>query len=320
MSHLTFDNKGLVFHDDTGKSSRLIDFLNPAENQSDLPYVELVRHVQDHLPRLFDNTATGMTRLIIFLRIVARLMRKPQTHNVLHMGQWSPLDEALAKFLPQFNEKNFLWCYAPTRPVEKFDNVNFVFAEVNGGGDYIPQNIFDTIIFPAQQMPTFEVLLAPKDFGAIYFTASRASLPDYLTPFAQIFDLDKNLLVIELELSPMLRRELIRRTPQGQLDDKKAQIQQTVLKVQEVAQKFNALPPQDKNRCLDEYIVELTRTDKILNEIFPQLHSDTIKLNFSMFKEFLIDVRLYTDWQLKARAVEDLNRQIQVLLQDLNHM
>ena len=169
-------------------------------------------------------------------------------------------------------------------------------------------------------MPTFEVLLAPKDFGAIYFIASRTSLPDYLTPFAQMFDLDKNISVTELELSPTLRRELIRRTPQGQLDDKKAQIQQTVLKVRDVAQKFNALPPPYKNRCLDEYIAELTHADKILNEIFPQLHSDTIKLNFSMFKEFLIDVRLYTDWQLKARAVEDLNRQTHILLQDLNHM
>ena len=134
MSHLTFDNKGIVFHDATGKLSRLIDFLNPTENQSDLSQLILVNEIQSHMRRLFDNTVTGMIRIIIFLRIIARLMRKPQTHNVLHIGRWSPLDEALAKFLPQFNGKNFLWCYAPTRPVEKFDNVNFVFAEVNGGG------------------------------------------------------------------------------------------------------------------------------------------------------------------------------------------
>lgn len=145
-------------------------------------------------------------------------------------------------------------------------------------------------------------------------------MPDYLTPTAQTFDLDKNLSVIEIELSPTLKRELLRLTPQGQLEDKKNQIKQTVYRVQEVAKKFNALPPQDKNRCLDEYIAELTRTEKILNEIFPQLHSDTIKLNFNTFKEFLIDLRLYTDWQLKNRAVEDLNRQTQILLQDLNNL
>lgn len=164
------------------------------------------------------------------------------------------------------------------------------------------------------------MLLAPKDFGQIYFVAPKSSLPDYLTPSAQTFDLDKNFSVIEIELSPTLKRELLRRTPQGQLEDKKTQIKQTVYKVQDVAKKFNALPPQDKNRCLDEYIADLTRTEKILNEIFPQLHSDTIKLNFNTFKEFLIDVRLYTDWQLKNRAVEDLNRQTQILMQDLNNL
>lgn len=164
------------------------------------------------------------------------------------------------------------------------------------------------------------MLLAVKDFGAIYFAAPKSSLPDYLTTPAQTFDLDKNFSVIEIELSPTLKRELQSRTPQGQLEDKKNQIRQTVYKVQEVFGRFNELSPQDKNTCLDEYIAELTRTEKILNEIFPQLHSDTIKLNFNMFKEFLIDVRLYTDWQLKNRAVEDLNRQIQILLQDLNNL
>ena len=48
------------------------------------------------------------------------------------------------------------------------------------------------------------------------------------------------------------------------------------------------------------------------------MHSDTIKLNFNMIKEFLIDFRLYDDWQLKSRAAADLNRQIDVLIQDLN--
>ena len=63
---------------------------------------------------------------------------------------------------------------------------------------------------------------------------------------------------------------------------------------------------------------EIIRAEKILNEIFLDLHSDTIKLNFNMIKEFLIDFRLYDDWQLKSRAAADLNRQIDVLIQDLN--
>lgn len=152
----------------------------------------------------------------------------------------------------------------------------------------------------------------------VYFFAPKSSLPDYLTATAQTFDLDKNLSLIELEMSPNLKRDLQRRTPQNQLEDKKNQIRQTVYKLRDVSKKFNELPPQDKDRYLDEYIAEVTRTEKILNEIFPQLHSDTIKLNFNMFKEFLIDVRIYTDWNLKNRAADDLNRQTQILLQDLN--
>lgn len=320
MSYLTFDNKGIIFHDAAAKPHRLINHLNNADNQSDLSQADLINGVQNNLQRLFDNTTEGMVRLIIFLRIVARLMRKPQTHHVLHIGQWSSLDEVLATLLPQFNGKNSLWCYSPTRPVGKFGNVNFIFAEVNGDGHYIPTNTFDTIIFAEPKIPSLEVLLAVKDFGQIYFAAPKSSLPDYLTTPAQMFDLDKNFSVIELELSPTFKQELLRHTPQGQLEDNKDQIKQTVYKMKDVAKKFNTLSPQDKNACLDEYIAELTRTEKILNEIFPQLHSDTIKLNFNMFKEFLIDVRLYTDWQLKNRAVEDLNRQTQILLQDLNNL
>lgn len=161
---------------------------------------------------------------------------------------------------------------------------------------------------------------APKDFGKIYFAAPKSSLPDYLMKSAQIFDLEKNFSVVELELSPTLKREIRRLTPQGQLEEKTTQFKQTIYKMQDVAKKFNELPPQEKNRFLDAYIAELARAEKILNEIFPSLHSDTIKLNFNMFKEFLIDFRLYTDWQLKTRALEDLNRQIPVLLRDLENL
>ena len=68
---------------------------------------------------------------------------------------------------------------------------------------------------------------------------------------------------------------------------------------------------------LDEYISELVLAEKLLNEIFPEIHSDTLKLNLNMFKEFLIDLRLYEDLRMKQLTVEDLNRQIKILAQDL---
>lgn len=139
MSYLTFDNKGIIFHDADDKPRRLINHFNPADNQSDLLQADLINGVQSNLQKLFNGTLDGMTRGIIFLRIVAELIRKPQVHNVLHIGNWSSLDEVLAEILPKFNLKNFLWSYAPMRPLRKFEHVNFIFAEVDGGGILFPK-------------------------------------------------------------------------------------------------------------------------------------------------------------------------------------
>ena len=320
MSYITFKNDGIFLHDAEDKPQKLIDLVTPKENRSDLNQPDTFDAVQNNLQKIFDGSFDSGVSAIIFLRIAARLLLKPQIHNVLHIGNWSPLDEILSNALPRFNPKNFLWSYAPSRPVRKFEHVNFIHAVVIGGGYFIKSNTFDTIIFSEPRLPDAEILLAPKDWGRIYFAASKSVLPDYLADSAQTFDLDKNFSVIELEISPTLRKEIFSRTPQGELEDKKNKIRQTFLKIREVAKKFNELPPPEKNPLLDEYIAELTDAEKILNEIFLELHSDTVKQNFNVFKEFLIDVRLYEDLRLKDRALADLNRQIKILAQDLNNL
>lgn len=317
MSYLTFNSGEIILHDAANQPRSLVEFGNSAANRSDLAQSDLVNEVNGTLQKLFDKTPAGAVNSIIYLRLVAELIRKPQKHDVLHVGQWSPLDDTLAVTLPKFNAQNRLWYYSPVRPVGKFANVNFIFAEAQGEY-FTPENKFGSVIFSEQTLPPLELLFAARDYGKVFFAVPKSSLPDFWTNAAQTFDLEQNISVVELELSPMFKQELRRRSPQGQLDDKKAQIKQTVLKVHEVAKNFNSLPPQEKNTCLDEYIAEVTRAEKILNEIFIEVHSDTIKLNFNMFKEFLIDFRLYDDWQLKSRAAEDLNRQIGVLEQDLN--
>ena len=318
MSYLTFNNSGIIFFDAANQSRSLVDVGIFAANQSDVLQNDLADEVNGNLQKLFDKTPAGVVNSIIYLRLVAELIRKPQKHDVLHVGQWSPLDDTLAVTLPKFNAQNRLWYYAPSRPVGKFAKVNFIFAEVHGGGYIIPENKFGSVIFSEQPLPPIELLLAARDYGKVFFAAPKSALPDFWTTAAQTFDLERNFSVVELELSPTFKQELRRRSPQGQIDDKKAQIRQTFLKVRDVAKKLNELPPQEKNACLDEYIAEVTRAEKLLNEIFIAVHSDTIKLNFNMFKEFLIDFRLYDDWQLKSRAAEDLNRQIGVLEQDLD--
>lgn len=318
MSYLTFNNGEIVLHDAANQPRSLVEFGKPDANQSDLAQSDLVNEVNGTVRKIFDQTAIGAMNSIIYLRLVAELIRKPQKHDVLHVGQWSLLDDTLAVTLPKFNAQNFLWYYSPVRPVGQFANVNFIFAEVHGGGYIIPENKFGSVIFSEQTLPSIELLFAARDYGKVFFTAPKSSLPDFWTDAAQTFDLEQNFSIVELELSPTFKRELRRRSPQGQIDDKKAQIKQTFLKIRDVAKKINELPQQEKNACLDEYIAEVTRAEKLLNEIFIAVHSDTIKLNFNMFKEFLIDFRLYDDWQLKSRAAEDLNRQIGVLEQDLD--
>ncbi|MBR4641754.1 MAG: hypothetical protein IKO74_03405 [Selenomonadaceae bacterium] len=134
MSYFTFNNGEIILHDVSNQPRSLVEFGNIAANQSDMLQINLVNEVNSNLHKLFDKTAGGALNSIIYLRLVAELMRKPQKHDVLHFGQWSPLDDTLAFTLPKFNAKNFLWYYAPVRPVGKFSSVNFIFAEVNGGG------------------------------------------------------------------------------------------------------------------------------------------------------------------------------------------
>lgn len=185
---------------------------------------------------------------------------------------------------------------------------------------FLPQNKFDTVIFSEPVTPPLEVLLAAKDFGKIYFTAPPSNVENLLKTYVRQFDIEKNFALIELEMVPPLKRELRRRTPQAQLDAKKYAIIQVIAKFPDVIEKFNVLPQHKQNAFLDEYIAELTHAEKILNEIYPELHSDTLKLNFNMFKEFLIDIRLYDEPQIKQLAIDDLNRQLQILAQDLNSL
>lgn len=318
MSYVTSKDSNFVFYDAFNKPQTLIDLNNPLANQSDLPQELLLQQTNAGLSKL-NGTPDALLNAMIYFRIVANLMRKPQIHNVLRIGAWSPLDEVLAETLPKFNPANELYCYVAHRPVGKFDHVNFIAVEVNGGGIITPENKFATIIFPERKIPPTEILLATKDWGKVYFIAPGESLPDFFKPCAMAFNFEQNFSLFELEISPNFKQEIRRRSAQGQLELKKLQIKEVVAQISQVAEKFNALPPQERNACLDEYIARVSRAEKILNEIFPDVHSDTIKLNFNMFKEFLIDVRLYDDWQLKKLAVEDLNSQYKILAQDLNN-
>lgn len=112
MSNVNFKD-GKYFLQDGERGTLLLDARTPFFNRSrvhshqftpqggvEFPLTNLVNVATQ---KIFKQTPESMSELITYLRIVARLLNKPQIHNVLRIGQWSPLEESLAEILPQFN-------------------------------------------------------------------------------------------------------------------------------------------------------------------------------------------------------------------------
>ena len=327
MSTLNFKD-GRFFLQDGDKNELLLDVVNWSANRSrvhstklkdlngtlEFPLMQAVNRLSK---KIFRNTPESLAEVVIFLRTIARLLVKPQIHHVLRIGNWSPLDDALAEMLPQFNPANKLYCLSTTRPLGKVPSTVFLCAE--GGQFPLPENKFDTVI-SIGFLPTAEVFLSAVNFGKIYFAASPDRLPDSLRPTTKTFTLTEKAALFEVELTPALRREIFRRTPQGQLDAQKFFIKQTVANFLPTAKKFNVSTSRaDKNFLLDKYIAELTRAEKVLAEIFPSLHTDTVKFNFNLFKEFLLDVRLVPDANAQKISSARAVKQHEILTQDLNN-
>ncbi len=270
MSKINYTN-GQFFFLDNDQSEMILDVRTPLANRSRIhshkfttegtTTYPLAMIIHQAVKKIFKATPESMAELMIYLRIVARLLRKAQIHSILHVSERSPLDEELAEILPQFN------------PANKILTTNKI-------GDYpLPENKFDTIIYPPS--PPDEILLAVKNFGKIYSTAS--DVEENLKPSTKIFPLTKSLALFETEISPQFRQEIYRRSPQGQFNEKFSVIKQVIDKLPEVF----------KNKSgLDEYIAEVVRAEKLLAEIFPELQSDNIKFSFNLFKESLIDLQL----------------------------
>ena len=319
MSKINYSN-GKFFLEDGGQYSLLVDIRTSSENRSrvhshqfnekggvEFPLTDTVKAATKNI---FRQTPESLAEVVTYLRIVARLLKKPQIHSVLRVGNWSPLNESLAEILPQFNPANKFYCLSEMRPLGKIPSVNFIFAE---GEEFpLPENKFDTIILSGRQIPSLEMLLTLKDYGKIYFTALNSSIEEPLKSLSKIFPLTAELSLLELEISPHFKVEIKRRTPQGIFEEKKAEIIQVVSTLPDVIEKFRTLPRKKRNAVLDKYIAEFSRAEKILAEIFPELHSDTIKFNFNVLKETLIDLRLDNG------SLAHVDRQYEILTKDFN--
>lgn len=309
MSNINYSNGKFFLAADGEQPAPLLDCRNVRLNRSRVNSHQFAKDgngvvfpleetVTAATKKIFRNTLLSLAESVIFMRVVNELLRKPQIQNVLLIGQPSPFAEELAEILPKFNPANRL--HRPEK-VEVY---------------LLAENRFDTVIFFAQRKPPIELLLAVKDWGKIYFLAPPNGAEEILTSRAKIFSLTEQAALFELELSPQLRREFRARTPAGQLAEKKSEITHVLEALPDAMKKYNTLTRKKKISCLDEYIAEVVRAERVLAEIFPMLHSDTIKLNFNMLKEFLIDLRLADDDKSKRLAVARMDQQYEILLHD----
>ena len=292
MSGINFSD-GKFFLVTDAQSELLLDAHNPAMNRSKIYSHLFDRAGNDMRPleqmvamttkKIFRDTPESLAEAVICTRIIARLLRKEQIHTVLRIGQPSPLDDALEQILPLFNPANKIFFLRELQPYllpeKKFDTI--IFGKSNA-----------PIIFGEQELPPLEVMLAARNSGKIFFAAQIDALTEPPKLPVKIFSLTENFVLFETEMSAPLRRELRRLTPKGQLDEKFSAIIQVVDKLPAVLKKFRALDGKKKFKLLDDYLAEVIRAEKILAEIFPALIGDTIKFNFNLLKEFLIDLRL----------------------------
>ena len=319
LSYINFEDGKLFFCDETEKKIFLADIKTSAENKSRLhshqiskgggigfPLSEKLKKVLENFE---DGNAASFAKAIIFLRITAELLRKERVFKILSFGEWTKLNSSLAEFLPQFNEKNFFYSFSKTKPLEIFPNAKFFFAEDEE--IFLPENKFDAIILDRPLLEN-EFLLAAKDFGKIFFTATNNSLPEIFQKNLQIFELVEGFYLFELTATPELKKFLHSQTFEGQLAARKNFIQATVKKLPAIFEKISSLSVDEKNLLLDNFISEISAAEIILSDIFKYLYSDSAKQNLNLLKEFLIDYRL------NFRDEEKIFAQYKIFIEDLS--
>lgn len=313
MSYINFEGGKIFFYDAEDKKIFLLDAVTSAENHSKFHSHQflsrgggmgfpLSEEINKHLNKIFDGSIESITSAIIFLRITAELLHKMQVQKVLSVGEWSEINSALARFLPQFNAENILYSFAKSTPLEKFDNTKFIFADEIE--ILLAENKFSTVIL-SRPLLQVEMFLSVKDFGKLFFAANRSGVPPIIQDNARLYNFEGGYTLFEMTITPELKNFLRSQTPQGQLAQKKFAVKQVVEKFPAVLDKTTSLSGNEKNFVLDRYIAELGTAEKVLNEIFIHLHSDTIKQNFNMLKEFLIDYRLFGGDEEKIFAQYD---------------
>ena len=325
MSYINFEQGKNFFYDKTNTKILLADLVTSEINHSKLsahqfnPSGGISYPLTDDVYRIIKKFPNGSMQSVadamIIFRVLDKLLRKPQIHNVLYVGAWSVMCEVIHELIPKFNDKNYLYVLSNTRPIENFNHAKFIFTE--GEKYFLPENRFSTIIFSEMNVPPAEVILSAKNFGYIYFLCNVGNVSEDIKSHSRIFEFENNFAVFELETSPELKNIISQSTELGAVGAKKSEISRIVLSVPASIKKYNLRTGDKRLKAIDKLIADLIVAEKKLAEIFPYLMSDTIKFNLNLLKEYLIDFRLrMNEPNLQKISAKKIADQYKILIED----
>ena len=326
MARIDFENGKFFFKDKNEQKILLVDLMTSEVNHSrvhshqftaDLKGIEcpLFNDIKKISEKFADGSAQSLINAAIFFRVINQLLKKSQVQKVLHVGAWSSLDEVLDEFLPKFHDENFLYSLDKRRPLQNFSHTKFIFADDDKY--FLPENKFNTVIFSEQTQPPDEIILTAKNFGKIYFFSDIKNVSAEIKSNSEIFNFEGDFSLFELTATSELKENIFSRTAQGIIDAKKENIVEVISKIFDTVENIKSFRDKKKIRYLDELIKDLTAAEKNLAEIFPNLSSDTIKINLNMLKEFFIDFRLRQNSPLQKVSAEKITRQYKILIDDM---
>ena len=297
--------KGIFIFEDINKNKqKLLNVIDFSINHSrvafhcfrdDKEVLSLMEDVDKWIASIHDGSIVCMMRSIILLSVLDELIQKPQVYNFLHIGEFSSFDECLGTALKKFNDNSHLYCLTDKKPDKEMTNISFISMKL--GEFMLPSSKFSAIFIDDMhsriltQIP-IDVLLSLRDRGKVFFLSVPNSPPQPFPENRKEFKVSENLFLTSFYMTAKIREMLYKQTPEAKLNGKKRQIIKIIKEFSQNVNKLLFLPTNEQNSALDHAISSLHQSEKIINEIYPNLNSAYIKPYFNELKEALIDYRL----------------------------
>ena len=327
---ITIENGKFIFANSSNSRQVLFDAFDLSGNHSKIPCKPIGTGENDFM--LFkevvkciniiheDNSLMSITRNIVFLSVLNRIIKKPCRYQFLQIGDCSNFSRCLAKMLKLFNRDNSLFCLTNNIPSEKESNISFISVEL--GKNMLPTAQFSGVFIDdamVESLSSFppEIFLSLKNDGNLFFLTNAHSIPQPFWDSSKIFVLADNLFLISFSVTSKIKNNLLKDTPQEKINQQKNQIISTMNNLSNIINKLEFLSDGERNYNLDHIISSLSESEKILNTIYIDLNSMYIKPYFNELKEAMIDYRLQNDFDLRQAHYEKVQNRYRMVLNEM---